>query len=206
MRDVETRLLRSFIVVAAKQSVSQGAKRLGWSQGTMSLRISKLEEDLGLQLFKRGRYNFKLTPAGRDLLPDAQALLDMHDRLFDGGAQSSSRAWFGWAWAKDNAEHSCGPAGTSPCASGARPRFVRKDEGELVRGHLEWVLACRLPRAVAIKATGFCPRSGCAGVGAAALASPRHQTASSDVRTSGVNRAHLFEPEGSGSAVFPGSS
>ena len=28
----------------------------------------------------------------------------------------------------------------------------------------------------------------------------------SDVRTSGVNRAHLFEPEGSGSAVFPGSS
>ena len=29
---------------------------------------------------------------------------------------------------------------------------------------------------------------------------------SSDVRTSGVNRAHLFEPERSGSAVFPGSS
>ncbi len=28
----------------------------------------------------------------------------------------------------------------------------------------------------------------------------------SDVRTLGVNRAHLFEPEGSGSAVFPGSS
>ena len=28
----------------------------------------------------------------------------------------------------------------------------------------------------------------------------------SDVRTSRVNRAHLFEPEGSGSAVFPGSS
>ena len=83
MRDVETRLLRSFIVVAAKQSVSQGAKRLGWSQGTMSLRISKLEEDLGLQLFKRGRYNFKLTPSGRDLLPDAQALVDMRDRLFD---------------------------------------------------------------------------------------------------------------------------
>ena len=34
----------------------------------------------------------------------------------------------------------------------------------------------------------------------------RAATTASDVRTSGVNRAHLFEPEGSGSAVFPGSS
>ncbi len=33
-----------------------------------------------------------------------------------------------------------------------------------------------------------------------------HDGVNSDVRTSGVNRAHLFEPEGSGSAVFPGSS
>ena len=32
------------------------------------------------------------------------------------------------------------------------------------------------------------------------------QTYATDVRTLGVNRAHLFEPEGSGSAVFPGSS
>ena len=83
MRDVDTRLLRSFIVVAAEQSVSQGAKGLGCLQGTMSLRISKLEKDLGLQLLKRERYNFRLTPAGRDLLPDAQTLVDMHDRLFD---------------------------------------------------------------------------------------------------------------------------
>ena len=49
----------------------------------MSLRISKLEEDLGLQLFKRERYNFRLTPTGRDLLPDAQTLVNLHDRLFD---------------------------------------------------------------------------------------------------------------------------
>ena len=49
----------------------------------MSLRISKLEKDLGLQLFKRERYNFRLTPAGRNLLPDAQVLVDKHDRLFD---------------------------------------------------------------------------------------------------------------------------
>ena len=83
MQDIDTRLLRSFLAVAAEQSVSQGARRLGCSQGTMSLRISKLEENLGLRLFERGRFNFKLTAAGRDLLTDAQAFLDMHDRVFD---------------------------------------------------------------------------------------------------------------------------
>ncbi len=35
---------------------------------------------------------------------------------------------------------------------------------------------------------------------------PELRLALSDVRTSGVNRAHLFEPDRSGSAVFPGSS
>ena len=80
--DIDTRLLRSFLAVAAEQSVSQGARRLGCSQGTMSLRIRKLEERLGLRLFERGRYNFKLTSAGRDLLPGAQAFVDMHDRVF----------------------------------------------------------------------------------------------------------------------------
>ena len=83
MQDIDTSLLRSFLAVAAEQSVSQGARRLECSQGTMSLRIRKLEKKLGLRLFERGRYNFKLTAAGRDLLPDAQAFLDMHDRVFD---------------------------------------------------------------------------------------------------------------------------
>ena len=103
MRDVDTRLLRSFIVVAAEQSVSQGAKRLGCSQGTMSLRISKLEKDLGLQLLKRERYNFRLTPAGRDLLPDAQTLVDMHDRLFD-----RARAKLVWATVRLGVGEGCG--------------------------------------------------------------------------------------------------
>ena len=83
MQDIDTRLLRSFLAVAAEQSVSMAAKRLGCSQGTMSLRIRKLEEQLGLRLFDRGRYNLKLTVAGRDLLPDAQSLVDLHDRIFD---------------------------------------------------------------------------------------------------------------------------
>ena len=83
MIDVDTRLLRSFLSVAAEKSFSTAAERLDCSQGTMSVRIQTLEDQLGQRLFDRGRHNLKLTAAGRDLLPHAQALVDMHDRLID---------------------------------------------------------------------------------------------------------------------------
>ncbi len=49
----------------------------------MSLRIRTLEEQLGMRLFERNRADVRLTDAGRDLLPAAQAMVDLHDRLLD---------------------------------------------------------------------------------------------------------------------------
>ena len=86
MVDIDTRLLRSFLSVATEKSFSTAAARLGCSQGTMSVRIRALEDELGQRLFDRGRHNLKLTGAGRDLLPHARALVDMHDRLLDRAA------------------------------------------------------------------------------------------------------------------------
>lgn len=83
MIDVDTKLLRSFLSVAAEKSFSTAAERLGCSQGTMSVRIQTLEEQLGQRLFDRSRYNLKLTSAGHDLLSHAQTLVDMHDRMID---------------------------------------------------------------------------------------------------------------------------
>ena len=83
MVDIDTKLLRSFLVVATEKSFSTAAERLGCSQGTMSVRIRTLEVQLGHQLFDRGRHNVKVTAAGQDLLPYARTLVDMHDRLMD---------------------------------------------------------------------------------------------------------------------------
>lgn len=83
MQEVNTRLLRSFLAVAAEQNVSQAAKRLGCSQGTMSLRIRKLEDALGLRLFHRARYNVRLTEAGQEFLPMAKTCIETHDRIFN---------------------------------------------------------------------------------------------------------------------------
>ena len=86
MSDIDTRLLRSFLSVAAEKSFSTAAERLGCSQGTMSVRIQSLEDELGQRLFDRGRHNLKLTAAGHDLLAQAQTLVDMHDRMIDRAA------------------------------------------------------------------------------------------------------------------------
>lgn len=83
MVDVSTRLLRSFLSVAAEGGFSRAAARLGCSQGTMSLRIRQLEEQLGVTLFLREHHDVRLTGAGVDLLPHAQAVVDRHDALVD---------------------------------------------------------------------------------------------------------------------------
>ena len=70
--DIDTKLFRSFLAVAAERSFSLGARRLGFSQATMSLRIRVLEEKLGVRLLDRGPRNVQLTAAGRSLLPDVR--------------------------------------------------------------------------------------------------------------------------------------
>ena len=81
MMDIETKLLRSFLVVATERSFSVAAELCGCSQGTMSMRIRCLEERLGMRLFERKHRDVKLTVAGRELLADVQAIVDKHDRL-----------------------------------------------------------------------------------------------------------------------------
>ena len=83
MPDIDTRILRSFLTVASNRSFSIAAQRLGCSQGTMSLRIKGLEDQLGMRLLERKRNNVRLTAAGRNLLSSARAIVDAHDRLVD---------------------------------------------------------------------------------------------------------------------------
>lgn len=83
MSDIDTKLLRSFLVVATEKSFATAAERLGCSPSTMSIRIRSLEEQLGHRLFDRARNNVKVTAAGQDLLPHARSFVAVHDRLID---------------------------------------------------------------------------------------------------------------------------
>ncbi len=79
--NIDTRLVRAFLTVAAECSFSVAAELQGCSQGTMSLRIRTLEDQLGIRLFDRTHSKIRLTTAGQDLLPSAQELVSTHDLM-----------------------------------------------------------------------------------------------------------------------------
>lgn len=59
-------LIRTFLEVAASGSFVNASERLLVTQSAVSLRVARLEESLGKQLFLRSKAGAELTPAGRE--------------------------------------------------------------------------------------------------------------------------------------------
>lgn len=64
--------LRYFLAVTQGGSLSAAAAQLGVSPSTVSRRIETMERDLKTRLFDPHRDGYSLTPAGQDLVPDAE--------------------------------------------------------------------------------------------------------------------------------------
>lgn len=75
MHDLETGLLRAFVVTAECGSVSAAAQRLARTQAAVSMQLRRLEDDVGVSLLKRSPRGMALTEAGHALLPYAQQIL-----------------------------------------------------------------------------------------------------------------------------------
>ena len=61
---MELRQLEYFIAVASEMSFSRAAQRVHVVQSALSTSVSKLEKELGVELFDRSKQQIKLTPAG----------------------------------------------------------------------------------------------------------------------------------------------
>ncbi|WP_372839850.1 LysR family transcriptional regulator [Phaeovulum sp.] len=68
-------LIKTFVEVAASGSFVSAAERLYVTQSAVSLRIQRLEDQLGRPLFTRSKSGAELTSAGREFESFAQALL-----------------------------------------------------------------------------------------------------------------------------------
>lgn len=75
------RHLRYFVTVAEELHFGRAAQRLHMSQPPLSQRIRALEARAGGRLLQRTSRRVELTPLGRRLLPEAQALLAHADRV-----------------------------------------------------------------------------------------------------------------------------
>ncbi len=81
MHDIDTALLRTFVVLAETASFSRTGARIGRSQSAVSAQIKKLEDLFGRQLLERDTRNVRLTPDGEKLIVHAREMVAAADRM-----------------------------------------------------------------------------------------------------------------------------
>jgi DNA-binding transcriptional LysR family regulator len=82
MADLDTKLLRGFILVAESGSMTQTARKMNQTQSAVSQQIKRLECVLGRTLFLRSGSKVTLTGAGREFLPLAKEIVATCDAAF----------------------------------------------------------------------------------------------------------------------------
>lgn len=68
---MELRDIQTFLIIAETGKMNLSAQIMHYSQPTLTARINKLEDELGVKLFKRNSRNITLTKYGKVLLPYA---------------------------------------------------------------------------------------------------------------------------------------
>lgn len=76
---MELNLLSEFVLLARYLNYGKTAQELNLTQPTLSRHIVQLEEELGVQLFRRDRQSVSLTEAGALFLPEATAVIARYD-------------------------------------------------------------------------------------------------------------------------------
>jgi len=77
---MEIRLIKTFLTIVKLGSFHEAARALQYSQPTITVQVKKLEEELGIKLFERGKTT-ELTSAGRFFLQKAEKLLVQYDEF-----------------------------------------------------------------------------------------------------------------------------
>ncbi|MBO4838073.1 MAG: LysR family transcriptional regulator [Lachnospiraceae bacterium] len=77
---MELRTLNYFVTVAEELNITRAAQILRISQPPLSAQIKNLEEELGTELFVRGKRRLKLTDAGQLLYQHAKDILKLSEK------------------------------------------------------------------------------------------------------------------------------
>lgn len=83
--------LRFIVAVAQELNFRRAAEKSFISQPALSLAIQKLEEELGLKIFERGKNDVSLTPVGTAVVEQAQRVLEEAERIREIAAQGKNQ-------------------------------------------------------------------------------------------------------------------
>jgi DNA-binding transcriptional LysR family regulator len=81
LREIDIKRLRIFMTIVECGGFVQAQNELNLSASTISVRMSELEEKLGLRLCHRGRSGFSMTPEGNEVYQACQTLLLAHENF-----------------------------------------------------------------------------------------------------------------------------
>ena len=76
---MEFRVLKYFLTIAQEENMTRAAAILHLTQPTLSRQSMMLEDELGVQLFVRGRYNMTLTPEGEFLKKRSEGIIALSE-------------------------------------------------------------------------------------------------------------------------------
>ncbi len=88
--DLDTGRIRCFVEVAERGTVAAAADALGYSGPAVSQQVSKLEGELGVQLFDRVGGRLRLSEVGRRFKAEAHRVLDAMERARGALAEEST--------------------------------------------------------------------------------------------------------------------
>ncbi len=83
--------LRFIVAVAQERNFRRAAEKAFISQPALSLAIQKLEEDLGLKIFERGKNEVTVTPIGSAIVEQAQRVLEEAEHIREIAAQGKNQ-------------------------------------------------------------------------------------------------------------------
>jgi DNA-binding transcriptional LysR family regulator len=81
-RNLDLALLRTFVAVVDRASMTAAANALHLTQGAVSQQVKRLEDLFGGTLFERDRRGLRMTASGERLLGKARRLLGLNDELW----------------------------------------------------------------------------------------------------------------------------
>jgi len=85
--------IRTFLAVVRHGTFSAAGSAVGLTQSAVSAQIRKLESDIGEPLFERTGRAVRLNAAGRRLLPQANEMLALAERIRHSGADGLTGEW-----------------------------------------------------------------------------------------------------------------